>query len=58
MNKPEDESNFLIEITPALYMMLKKEIGDAFIDNMKLHFSPYWKEMAEQQSSQQNGEQS
>lgn len=47
MNKPTDESNFLIEITPALHARIKQELGDAYIDNYKLHYSPYWKMMEE-----------
>lgn len=47
MNKPDDESNFLIEITPALHDRIKMELGDGYLDNYKLHYSPYWKMMQE-----------
>ena len=45
MNKPENEANFLIEITPALHDLLKRELGDAYMDNYTLHYSPYWASM-------------
>jgi len=47
MNQPNDESNFLIEITPELHQRIKEELGDAYDDNRILHYSPYWKMMNE-----------
>lgn len=46
--KPENESNFLIEITPSLHDRIKEELGDAYVDNYVLHYSPYWKMMNEE----------
>lgn len=45
MNKPSNELNFMIELTPALYNRIKQELGDEFIDNVELHYSPYWKDI-------------
>lgn len=45
MNKPTNEDNFLIEVSVPLYTRIKQELGDAFIDNSELHYSPYWKDM-------------
>lgn len=42
MNEPNDKQNFLIEITPSLHNRLCRELGDAYIDNHVLHYSPYW----------------
>ncbi len=52
MNKPNDESNFLIELSPQLYIRIKHELGDAFIDNCELHYSPYWKAMKEEEEDE------
>lgn len=45
MNKPSNEANFLIEITPRLHDRIKRELGDAYTDNYGLHYSPYWEMM-------------
>lgn len=52
MSKPNDEQNFLIEITPPLYNRLQNEIGDAFTDNIVLHYSPYWRMMDETETEE------
>jgi len=49
MSKPTDEGNFLIEVSVPLYERIKQELGGAFIDNMELHYSPYWKAMSERE---------
>ena len=46
MNKPKDEANFLIEVTPEIMA----EINQIWMHSeeepvAELHYSPYWKEM-------------
>jgi len=46
MNKPRNEENFLIEITPEVM----SEINQLWMNSeeepvVELHYSPYWKEM-------------
>jgi len=49
--KPNDESNFVIEITPQLHDRIKYEIGDAYMDIYQLHYSPYWKMMNDESTN-------
>lgn len=54
MSEPNDQQNFLIEIAPPLYTRLKNEIGDAFTDNIDLHYSPYWGMMDDPDTEEAN----
>lgn len=54
IGSPTNEANFVIEISAPLYDRIKQELGDAFIDNCELHYSPYWKMMNEKQEEDES----
>lgn len=45
--KPRNEENFLIEITPDVYDEVKKYLSDEEMNDIELHYSPYWKRFKE-----------
>lgn len=57
VNKPRDEGNFLIEVTPEI----KAEIDRIWMHSdeepiAELHYSPYWKHMLRDKNEKQEGE--
>lgn len=48
MNKPRNEDNFLIEVTPAIMDELNRIWMNAEEEPVvELHYSPYWKKLKE-----------
>lgn len=44
MNRPTNEENFVLEVSPEVYDEIKRLLSDEDADSIELHYSPYWKD--------------
>lgn len=42
--KPNNENNFLIEVTPAIRNLINQMLSEEDDSTIVLHYSPYWSE--------------